>query len=217
MDELWAGGPCYKHRIGLFPLSSDTAWLGGFLRLGGVRTAIDLGCGGGALSLQILGRKPSVCLTAVDILSAAAEQTAQNAARNGFSVQTVTGNLADYKTLLPRERFDLAASNPPYYPLSHPAAEGERGGARRESCTLSEWVCAAAWTLRFGGHFCLVYLPERLSELLCTMTEAGIEPKRLRMIHKDEHTAPSAVLVDGCKGGKIGLSIEPPLFAGQKG
>lgn len=217
MDELWPGGPKYEHRAGLFPPCSDTARLGAFLSLGKVKTALDLGCGGGLLSLWILGRKPSVRLTAVDILTAAAEQTERCAALNGFTVRALTGSFAEYRTLLPREAFDLAASNPPYFPAGFPSAEGERGIARSESCTLRELVRAAAWSLRFGGHFCLVYPPERLSELFCELTAAGLEPKRLRMICKNEDSAPSAVLVDGCKGGKTGLSIEPPLLAEREG
>ena len=53
-EELWPGGPRYIQEPGLFPLSSDTAWLGDFLRFGGVRRALDMGCGGGALSLRAL-------------------------------------------------------------------------------------------------------------------------------------------------------------------
>ena len=58
-EELWPGGPRYIQEPGLFPLSSDTAWLGDFLRFGGVRRALDLGCGCGALALQMLGRRRS--------------------------------------------------------------------------------------------------------------------------------------------------------------
>ena len=57
-----------------------------------------------------------------------------------------------------------------------------------------------------------MYRPERLSELFCTMTAAGIEPKRLRMVQYKAYSAPNMVLVEGRRGGRPGLKIEPPLI-----
>jgi hypothetical protein len=36
-DELWKGGPKYMQEQGVFPLGSDSAWLGGFVSLSGLR------------------------------------------------------------------------------------------------------------------------------------------------------------------------------------
>ena len=88
-EELWPGGPRYIQEPGIFPLSSDTAWLGAFLRFGGVKRALDLGCGGGALALQMLGRRPGLRVTGVDILPRAAERTRLNGALNGWEIETL--------------------------------------------------------------------------------------------------------------------------------
>ena len=61
----------------------------------------------------------------------------------------------------------------------------------------------------------MVHRPERLSELLCTMNRNGLEPKRLRMVQYQAHTAPNLVLVEARRGGKPGLSIEPPLILAE--
>ena len=39
-----------------------------------------------------------------------------------------------------------------------------------------------------------------------------MEPKRLRFVHDRAEYAPSLFLVEGCRGGKPGLVIEPPLI-----
>ena len=44
------------------------------------------------------------------------------------------------------------------------------------------------------------------------MKENGIEPKRLRTVHKNPNCAPWLVLVEGKKGAKAFLNIERPLF-----
>ena len=53
---------------------------------------------------------------------------------------------------------------------------------------------------------------ERLSELFCCMTAHGIEPKRLRLVCHREGSAPNLVLVEGRRGGRPGLRIEPTLI-----
>ena len=146
-EELWPGGPKYIHEPGLFPLSSDTAWLGGFLRLRGVRSALDLGCGGGALALQMLGRAPELQVTGLDLLPRAAERTRLNGLLNGWTIPTVCGDVREYRRLFPAGSFQLVASNPPYYPAGSPAAAGSRDAARRESSTRlcgSVQMCGSA-------------------------------------------------------------------------
>ena len=71
---------------------------------------------------------------------------------------------------------------------------------------------AAAYLCRWGGSFAVVHRPERLSELLCAMTASGVEPKRLRLVCPRAERAPSLILVEGRRGGKPGLTIEPPLI-----
>ena len=214
-EELWPGGPRYIQEPGLFPLSSDTAWLGAFLRFGGVKKALDLGCGGGALTLQMLGRRPELEVAGVDILPRAAERTRLNALLNGWSVRTVCGDVRDLDRLFPGESFDLAAGNLPYYPGTYPGAAGSRETARRESCTPAELCRAAAKALGQGGRLALVYPPERMAELLSEMRAAGLEPKRLRMVEK-RGKPPCAFLTEGRTGARPGLEVEPTLWIGEE-
>ena len=125
------------------------------------------------------------------------------------------GDLRQIRSLLGTGSFDLVVSNPPYYvPGSGAlAAEGLRQSARAEVCCTLEEVCqAAAYLLRWGGSFCVVHKPERLTDLLCTLRECHLEPKRLRFVCKTAEAAPSLVLCESRRGGKPGLSIEPPLL-----
>jgi tRNA1Val (adenine37-N6)-methyltransferase len=195
-EELWQGGPRYMQEPGVFPLGSDSVWLGSFAGLAGVKTAVDLGCGGGALSLMLLGRKPALKVTALDISQKAVELTRKNAELNGLGITALN--------------FD-----PPYFIRgSGNKAKGEERAAAREENegSLEDFCRAASYLCRWGGRFAVVYRPERLSELCCAMTANGIEPKRLRFVQKNPGTGPIVVLMEGKRGGKKGLKIEPPLI-----
>ena len=58
----------------------------------------------------------------------------------------------------------------------------------------------------------LVYPAFRCVDLLSAMRAAGIEPKRLRMVHSFYGSVASLVLVDGVKGGKSQIVVEAPLI-----
>ncbi len=214
-DRLWDNGPLYRQAPDVFPLSSDTAWLGAFVRLGSVRRFCDLGCGGGALSLQLLGRKGSLEACGMDISSAAVDAALENLGLNGFSGSYYCGDLRGWRDHFRPGSFDLVCTNPPYFPETGKRASGARGAARTESCTLAELCEAASALLHEGGRFCIVYQPERLSELLCAMTEAKLEPKRLQLVMKDMKSEPSALLAEGIKGGGKGLRIQPPILTSE--
>ncbi len=61
---------------------------------------------------------------------------------------------------------------------------------------LEVFLSAATWLLNNGGRFAVIYLAERLSELLTQMSAAGIEPKRLRMIHPRQGESARMVMVE---------------------
>ena len=93
------------------------------------------------------------------------------------------------------------------------AGDGARRTARAEvTCTLEDVCRAASYLVRWGGTFCLVHKPERLADLLCTLREHGLEPKRLRFVCKTGGNAPSLVLAEARRGGKPGLTVEAPLL-----
>ena len=58
----------------------------------------------------------------------------------------------------------------------------------------------------------LVYPAFRCVDLLTAMRAAGIEPKRLRMVHSFHGSAASLVLVDGVKGGRSEIAVAAPLI-----
>jgi len=106
-------------------------------------------------------------------------------------------------------------SNPPYRSLGggRTAPTTERATARHELAGgLEDFLAAAHYLLKQGGRFYLIYLAERLAELLAAMREQRLEPKRLRCIHARPGERALMVLVEGRKSGKPGLTVEAPLY-----
>lgn len=58
----------------------------------------------------------------------------------------------------------------------------------------------------------MVHRPFRLAEIMKKMSDAGIEPKSLRMVYPKADKEPNMILVEGRKGAKSGMKVLPPLI-----
>ena len=216
-DEIWAGGPRFLQTSEGFKLSTDSVLLCDFVNMKHVQNCLDLGSGTGVLCVLLGIKNPRAEITGIELQAEYAQISRRNIEENSLEnrVKILRDDLRNHKDIIKAGSFHLVVSNPPYFaensgysaPLEH------RALAREErNCTLSDICQAARWALRWGGRFCLVHRPERLSEVFCEMTAAGIEPKRLALVFHSVDKAPSLVLIEGKRGGKKGIKIEPPLI-----
>ena len=191
-----------------------------FLELAGIRpgeTVFDMGCGTGLLGLLLLQRQSELTVTGIDIQPAAVALAERAAAENRLT-DRLTFRCIDLRQVrqhFSTGSFDLVVCNPPYYPPASGKVSGDsaRRTARSETeVSLADICAAASYLLRWGGKFCLVHKPERLTDTACALREAGMEPKRLRFVQNRPDTAPSLFLIEGCRGGKPGVDIQPPLL-----
>ena len=215
IEQLW-GGLCMRWIEAQFRLSTDSMLLADFCRLAPQSAVCDLGCGCGSLSLLLCGKYPLLRVTGVELQPQAAALAEENAAQDGldgrFSV--IRGDLREHRTLLAHGSFDAVVSNPPYYPVgSGKCADSPALAAARTelTCSLGELCTCAAWLLRSGGRFFLVHKPERLADLMVSLRENRLEPKRLRLVRHRAGGPVSLVLLEARLDGKPGLVFEPDL------
>jgi len=214
-DHLWPNGPVFFYDDSLFKPGTDAFLLGAFARPRSGETVCDLGAGTGLIGLLLLARQPRLTLHNVECQEAALALAEKTAAANDLRVSQHLADLRHLHQILPAGSCDFVVSNPPYFRTGcGPAASSSaRQTAREEqSCTLDELCASASRLLRWGGKFALVYRPDRLCDLMCTLRLHGLEPKRLRMVQHTAAAQPSLVLLEARRGGNPGLSLEPPLI-----
>lgn len=214
-EELCPGGLRFLHDSEQFPPGLDSFVLASLPKLKPGLRVCDLGCGTGLLGLLLLQRQRELTVTGLDIQPEAVRLARLAAAGNGLQDRLTFRREDLRQTDLPAGAFDLAVSNPPYFPPSGgfpPEGTARRTARTEESCTLEDVCRAAGRLLRWGGRFCLVHRPERLTDLLCSLRGSGLEPKRLRLVCARPDKAPSLVLAEARRGGRPGLAVEPPLI-----
>ncbi len=201
----------YRQSDSCFPLGQDSLLLASFATVRRGDRVWDLGCGAGALLLLLAARESDLTLTGVELSTADSALARENLEENKLTGTILTGDIR--MLALPAGTASLVVCNPPYFK----AGSGASGGpARMEEAGLKDWCAAAGRLLKNGGRFALVHRPERLAELFIHMRAGGIEPKRLQLVQHGPDTAPSAVLVEGVRQGRPGLTVLPVLLMNRR-
>lgn len=216
-EYLWQGGPRLKQRDGVFRLGTDSVLLAHFAAARRARCCADLGCGSGVLSVILASLDDSLRVDAVDINPVSVQLCRENAQLNSLEgrISARLADIEDYRAEFKAGEYDLVITNPPYFPEGSGKTARDSGirAARSEGgCGLGDICAAAGYMLRWGGRLFIVQRPERLAELFRYMDHSGIEPKRLRLTAHAPGTDPASALVEGVRGAKPGLRVEPMLY-----
>lgn len=111
--------------------------------------------------------------------------------------------------------FDLVVCNPPY-------VEPGRGRPSKVAATarmgaLADFIVAARALLAARGRACFVYPASELLALGQGLRDAGLEPKRLRLVHASADQPARVVLVEALPAKRGGLVVLPPLVERDAG
>ena len=191
---------------------TDALLLAGYIGKG-YKLGLELGGGTGIISMLLLTRgklERSIC---AEIQEEYAELIRENARHNSLSdrLECVHADIREYKS----PECDLVYSNPPYMKTDSGRRNitDKKNIARHEvNGSITDFALAARRALKYGGTFAAVYRPDRCTDIIAAMRDAGIEPKRMTFVHADTVSEPSMMLIEGKRGGKPGMRVTRPLI-----
>ena len=208
VEDLQLGGLKILRRDDLPGYTTDAVALADFAKkLKGVQVC-DLGAGTGILSLLLLGRKPELHLTGLEIDEELTALSQRSAALNGLDgrMRMLNGDLRKVQNLLPAASYDAVICNPPY----HQDAQGGIN-SHQHTCDEADIARAARWLLRPKGRLYACCPAGRMFVMADAMKQQGIEPKRLRLVASLPNKAPYLCMMEGAPGARPGCVLEPPL------
>lgn len=196
--------------------STDTILLADFSMPKPNELCADIGTGCGMIPMLWCVRSKMKKAYGIEIQEDAAQMAQESVKLNGFEekLEIITADVKELKDERLKE-LHLVSCNPPYKPIGSGIRSEETAEdvARHEiSCSIEDVAKAASMFLRFGGRLCVCQRPERLCDVMEAFRKYGIEPKRLRMVQQRKDKKPFLFLLEGKKGGKPYLNVEPTLF-----
>ena len=217
LDDLQRSGLVIIQNPAGFRFSMDAVLLAEFATVRPRDRAIDLGTGTGVIPLLVWARRQPAEIVGIEILEEMADMAKRSVQINGLSdrIKIVHGDLRDAVDLFGVGSFDVVLSNPPYIKVDEGtlSPEGHLTVAKHEvSCTMEDVVNVAAGLVKPRGRVAMVHRASRLADLLSSMREANLEPKRLRLVQARLDAPPMMVLVEAVKDVKAGLQVMPTLM-----
>ena len=198
----------------LYRFTSDAVLLSRFLKAKKGERVADFCSGSGVVGLHFYAENKGVeHVTLFEMQPRLAQMSARSVELNRLSEVFTVENVrlqdipAQYV-----EAFSLILCNPPYERGGFDAADAEKALCRKElALSLGELCAAAARCLKFGGRFVLVHRADRLAEVVYTLKEYRLEPKKICPVSGKAGQKPYAVLVAAVKGGRAGTELMPTL------
>ena len=204
-----------QHRSG-YRFSVDAILLSHYVRPRSNDVILDLGTGCGIIPVILGHYYPDITIYGVELQEELAALAVRNVDDNGMAGRIAIFHqdlLALGRDRIP-EPVHTIVCNPPYRKAQSGRLnrDSQRAIARHElNLTLQDVIEAARRLLDISGRFVTIYAAQRATELLSKMHLSGIEPKRLRMVHSYRHSEAPLMLVEGIRGGRSGITIDPPL------
>jgi len=215
-DDLKIGGlKIFQSRNG-YRFSIDPVLLCDFTHISSAAHVVDLGTGSGIIPLILAHWHDKLKITGIECQPAMVERARRSVKLNKLEdrIDILEADVRQLPDSLVPASFAAVLTNPPYRSADtgRIAPEDERAAARHELAgDFVDFLRAASFLLKNGGKFYVIFLAERLAELMSEMRTFRLEPKRLRMVHSREGKTAKLVLVEGRKNGKPGVQVEPPL------
>ena len=217
LDDLQRNGYRIIQDPDKFCFGMDAVLLSGFASAPDGGRVLDLGTGTGIIPILMAAKTGAKELVGLEIQPESAEMANRSVILNDLEekIKIVEGDIKEAGELFEAASFDVVTSNPPYmiggHGLQNP--DGPKAIARHEVlCDLEDVVKAAARCLKPGGKFYMVHRPFRLAEIMVVMNRYKLEPKRMRLVYPFIDKEPSMVLIEGARGGKSRITVEPPLI-----
>ncbi len=182
------------------------------------KKVVDLCTGNGVIAILLSAKLPKAKeIIGVEIQEYSVELANRSVEMNDLQdkITIINKDLLKVKKDIQAGSVDLVVCNPPYKPKGSGIIneKDSKTIARHEiSCTLEDIIKEASRELNFGGSFCMVHKVERMTDIFYLLRKHGLEPKRMRLIYPQVGEPANLVLIEGVKGGKPFLNMEPPIY-----
>lgn len=204
-----------------FRYGIDAVLLSGYAKVKPGERVLDLGTGTGILPILLAAKTPGRSFTGLEIQKESADMAGRSVALNHLNdrISIVQGDIREAVSIFGAASFDVVVSNPPYMIGRHGLTNPDPAVAiaRHEIlCSFRDIAKQTSRILTDRGRFYLIHRPFRLAEIMCTLKEYRLEPKRMRLVYPFADKEPNMVLLEACKNGNPRIRVEKPLIVYER-
>ncbi|MEY8461870.1 tRNA1(Val) (adenine(37)-N6)-methyltransferase [Streptococcus merionis] len=218
IDQLFSTDVKIIQNKAVFSYSVDSVLLSRFPKFPKEGLIVDLCSGNGAVGL-FASTATKAKIVEIELQDRLADMAQRSIILNGLEDQItmVKDDLAHLLDHVPRGKVDLILCNPPYFKVTETSKKNASEHyllARHEiSTNLAEICKVSQQALKSNGRLAMVHRPDRLIEIIETMTHFHLAPKRLQLVYPKLGKEANMVLIEAIKDGSTeGLKFLPALI-----
>lgn len=223
IDQLFSSNIQIIQNKAVFSFSIDSVLLSRFPHMPKKNgLVVDLCSGNGAVGLFAATRTQATILQ-VELQERLADMNRRSILLNGLEkqVRVIQDDLANLTQHIERSKVDLILCNPPYFKVDQQSNLNHSPHyllARHEVATNLDSICRTAQqVLKSNGRLAMVHRPERFLDILHTLEQYRLTPKRIRFIYPKRGKEANMILIEAIKDGSPqGLKILPPLIVHEE-
>ncbi|MGN0765299.1 MAG: tRNA1(Val) (adenine(37)-N6)-methyltransferase [Christensenellales bacterium] len=202
--------------------TSDAVLLAGLVRACKNDVVVDFGCGNGVVALLVAGKTTAKSVVGIEMQEGAYKLAVRNVQLNAMQdrVWIVNDDIANADKVLGKESVSVVVCNPPYFEKNSGQKRVSESVAlsRHEStCSLDDIVAKASEVLKYGGKLWMIHKCERMAEVLTSMSNHNLEPKKVTLIYPKANKIPDTFVVEGKKSSAPGMKIDSIVVYDQEG
>ena len=221
VDDLQIGGLKLIQNPSGFCFGVDAVFLSDFVKVKPGETVLDMGTGNGIIPVLLSAKTRGKKFTGLEIQVDTADMARRSVEYNHLEdrIEIVTGDIKEAAEIFKPAFFDVITTNPPYMLAQHGQRnpDNAKAIARHEVlCKLDDILRESMRLLQDKGRLYMVHRPFRLTEIMIKMSYYKIEPKRIQFIHPYIDKEPVLVLIEGVRGARSRVTIEPPIVIYEK-
>lgn len=218
IEDLQCKGLKIIQNKNFYTFTSDSVILANFINLKKNDSCVEIGTGCGVIPVLLSVKTNFDKIYAFELQNEMARLAEKNILLNKLEdkVSIICDDVRNFNQYFPRESFDVVFSNPPYMSSEGANKNLVRSNARHDKSLPIDDLCKTAFNLlKFGGKFYVVYSAARSCELIHTLIENNLEPKRMFFTENGKRKV-ILVIIEAVKGGKHGVEVLPNLITNDK-
>ena len=175
---------------------------------------LDVGVGGGGVSLCLLSRFPNISVVGIDIQDEMLDIARQSCKINDFQDRwsLEKEDILNQSANLKKCEFDVVITNPPYY-KGHISPDKIKAKAHSEQgIDLTDWISNCIKRLRTGGIFAMIHKAERVDDIMFALKKNGMGKTEIVLLYSKKGECANRVLIRSVKSYKSPATVYPPII-----
>lgn len=205
-----------------FKFSLDSVLLPRFVTINrNTKNILDIGTGNAPIPL-ILSTRTNSKIFGIEIQKDVFELAKETIKINHMDsqIQIINDDVKNIGKYFNYEFFDIIVSNPPYFKVYDQTIKNDnlhKTIARHEILlNVEDVIKIASVYLKNNGTLAIVHRSDRLIELIELFKKYNIEPKKVQLVYPKIGHCANTVLIEGRKGGHVGLKVCPSIIVHNK-